>query len=162
MIQSFLFPQSLEVKMFKISKDKLDHVKLAAGLEDPRAGAIVFFDGRVRNHNEGHSVKSLEYQCYEAMAIKQGLVIINEALEKFDIHKALCVHKEGHLEISDIAVWVGVCSSHRKEAFDACQYIIDEVKSRVPMWKKEHYVDLPAEWVNCHGCQNANGKHSHV
>jgi molybdopterin synthase catalytic subunit len=140
--------------MFKISNTPLIHSELSLKLEDERAGAMVFFDGRVRNHNEGHQVKSLEYQCYESMAIKVGKQIVIEALKRFEIHAALCVHRKGHLEISDVAVWVGVSSSHRQEAFDACQYIIDEVKSRVPMWKKEHYVERKAEWIECHRCSD--------
>ena len=148
--------------MFEISNKVLVHDELAMKLEDPRSGAMVFFDGRVRNHNEGHQVNSLEYQCYESMAIREGKKIIQEALNKFQIHDAFCVHREGHLKIKEVAVWVGVCSSHRKEAFEACQYIIDEVKLRVPMWKKEHYVNRPAEWVECHRCSEKNSTvHSH-
>lgn len=147
--------------MFKISKTALNHNELALKIEDDRAGAMVFFDGRVRNHNEGHQVNSLEYQCYESMALKVGSQIVKEALDRFDVHEAYCVHREGHLQISDIAVWVGVSSSHRQEAFDACQYIIDEVKARVPMWKKEHYVDRPAEWVECHRCAEHAHEHKH-
>ena len=148
--------------MFEISKNELVHTTLAKRLEDPRAGAIVFFEGKVRNHNEGHQVNSLEYQCYESMAVKEGRKIVEEALKKFDIHNAYCVHREGHLQITDSAVWVGACSSHRAEAFEACQYIIDEVKARVPMWKKEHYVDRPAEWVECHRCAEHAHHHQHV
>ena len=144
--------------MFQISKAPLIHNDLVSSIENPKAGAIVFFDGRVRNHNEGHEVSSLEYQCYESMAVKEGKKIVAEALERFDIHEANCVHREGHLQITDVAVWVGVSSSHRKEAFEACQYIIDEVKARVPMWKKEHYVERPAVWVECHRCQ----EHAHA
>ena len=121
------------------------------------AGAIVFFDGRVRNHNEGQQVSSLEYQCYQSMANKEGEKIVKEALDMFSIHHARCVHREGHLDIGDVAVWVGVSSSHRKEAFEACQYIIDEVKARIPIWKKEHYIGQPAKWVACHQC----GQHAH-
>lgn len=147
--------------MFTISNKPLNHTELALKIEDDRAGAMVFFDGRVRNHNEGHQVNSLEYQCYESMAISEGTKIVKEALKRFDVHDAYCVHREGHLQISDVAVWVGVSSSHRQEAFDACQYIIDEVKARVPMWKKEHYVNRPAEWVNCHRCSEHTHHHEH-
>jgi molybdopterin synthase catalytic subunit len=148
--------------MFQISNKAINHNELALKIEDNRAGAMVFFDGRVRNHNEGHQVNSLEYQCYESMAIKEGTKIVKEALDRFDIHEAHCVHREGHLQITDVAVWVGVSSSHRQEAFEASQYIIDEVKSRVPMWKKEHYVDLPAQWVECHRCaEHTHHNHEH-
>lgn len=147
--------------MFKISKEPLIHSDLSQILEDPRAGGMVYFDGRVRNHNEGHQVNSLEYQSYESMAQKEGQKIVKEALDRFDIHNAYCVHRVGHLQIGDIAVWVGVCSSHRQESFDACQYIIDEIKARVPMWKKEHYKDRPAKWVECHRCSSHNHPPNH-
>lgn len=147
--------------MFEITEKPVLHSELANKLDDPRAGGLVFFDGRVRNHNEGHQVKSLEYQCYASMASKEGQKIVEEALSRYEIHDAYCVHREGHLAIGDTAVWVGVSSSHRQEAFDACQYIIDEVKARVPIWKKEHYVDRPAEWVACHRCSEHGHDHSH-
>lgn len=124
----------------------------------PLAGALVTFEGRVRNHNEGLDVTSLEYQSYEEMAVKVGEKIVQIAKESFDIVDAYCVHRVGHLAIEDIAVWVVVASKHRREAFEACQYIIDTVKHEVPIWKKEHYVEKEPVWVNCHRC--AEG-HSH-
>ena len=146
--------------MFRISNTELIHNELAKSVEDEKAGAIVFFDGRVRNHNEGLSVKSLEYQCYAEMAVKEGQKIIDEAKALFKFHHAFCIHREGHLAIGDVAVWVGVSSSHREVAFKACQYIIDEVKARVPIWKKEHYTDKLPEWIACHTCKS-NPKHEH-
>ncbi len=142
--------------MFLITDKEIKHDELSLKLNDDRAGALVFFDGRVRNHNEGLQVKSLEYQCYQEMALSIGKEVMEKAMSQFSIHGALCVHREGHLKIGEMAVWVGVSSSHRKEAFLACQYIIDEIKSLVPIWKKEHYVDLPAKWVACHQCIEAS------
>jgi len=144
--------------MFKITTTPIEHSNEALKLEEPMAGGLVYFEGRVRNHNDGHSVQSLEYQCYESMAKQVGDNIIKDALSLFEIHNAHCLHRHGHLKIGDVAVWVGVCSSHRKEAFLACQYIIDKVKSLVPIWKKEHYVNGPAKWVACHNC----GQHLHA
>jgi molybdopterin synthase catalytic subunit len=112
----------------------------------------VTFDGWVRNENEGRQVLRLEYESYEAMALKEGEKIIAEAHEKFPIIDAVCVHRGGLLEIGDIAVWVGVSSAHRGEAFDACRYIIDEIKHRTPIWKKEFYVDGDSGWVRCEAC----------
>ncbi|MCO4756303.1 MAG: molybdenum cofactor biosynthesis protein MoaE [Bacteriovoracaceae bacterium] len=140
--------------MFKITEHPIDHSKEALKLENPKAGGVVFFEGRVRNHNDGLDVTSLEYQCYESMAEKEGQKIVNEALEKFDIHNAICIHRHGHLKIKEIAIWVGVSSSHRKEAFEACQYIVDEVKAYVPIWKKEHYTNKEPHWVACHQCKS--------
>jgi molybdopterin synthase catalytic subunit len=77
--------------------------------------------------------------------------------------KAACVHRTGSLAIGDLAVWVGVSSQHRAEAFAACRYIIDEVKHRVPIWKKEHYVNGDSGWVNCERCaEHAHAEHVHA
>ena len=110
-------------------------------------GASVVFEGTVRNNNEGREVKSLEYEAMESLASKEGNRIIEEALVKFPIDCAECIHRIGHLQIGDIAIRVVVTSGHRKEAFAACQYIVDEVKARVPIWKKEHYSSGSSEWI---------------
>jgi len=121
-------------------------------LQNPAAGAYVSFEGWVRNHNEGKEVKSLEYEAYHALANKEGERILQEAKEKFDILESLCIHRIGHLQIGEVAVWVGVIAKHRDAAFLACRYIIDEVKIRVPIWKKEHYTDGDSGWVRCEHC----------
>ena len=143
--------------MFSLTEEAID----TSTQINPRAGARVVFEGIVRNHNEGLNVKSLEYSAYESMAIKEGQKIVDEALDKFDVISGRCVHRIGHLQITDMAVWVEVYSEHRREAFEACQYIIDEVKLRVPVWKREHYVDKKPEWVACHRCQEAHEHHHH-
>ena len=143
--------------MFSLSYEKID----TATEINPRSGARVVFEGIVRNHNEGSNVTSLEYSAYDEMAIKEGQKIVDEALSKFDVISGKCVHRLGHLQITDMAVWVEVYSEHRREAFEACQYIIDEVKLRVPVWKKEHYVDKEPEWVACHRCQEAHSSKDH-
>lgn len=107
------------------------------------------FEGRVRNHNEGRRVEHLEYEGYEALAVKEGTQVVREALERFAIEHASCVHRLGPLGLGDVAVWVGVSARHRGDAFTACRYIIDEVKDRVPIWKKEFYADGDSGWVNC-------------
>ncbi len=114
-------------------------------------GAVVTFEGRIRDHNEGQKVDSLEYEVYDALAIIEGEKILNNAKEQFDILNAYCVHREGHLQIGDLAVWIVVNSKHRKEAFKACDFIIDAIKKTVPIWKKEHYADksLKSKWVFC-------------
>lgn len=128
-------------------------------LEEPSCGGYVSFEGWVRNRNEGQEVLKLEYQSYEALATREGARILDEAAAKFPIENAVCVHRVGELEIGDLAVWVGVSSGHRDEAFRACRYIIDEVKHRVPIWKKEYYVSGDSGWVNCEAC--ATPGHSH-
>jgi sulfur-carrier protein adenylyltransferase/sulfurtransferase len=137
---------------FGFSKVELDLQSLRAGLQDPTAGGYAAFEGWVRNHNEGHAVVRLEYEAFEALAAQEAERIIAEATERFGIVKAACVHRLGSLAITDLAVWVGVSSRHRAEAFAACRYIIDELKHRVPIWKKEHYVNGDSGWVNCERC----------
>ena len=110
------------------------------------------FEGWIRNHNEGRAVLRLEYEIYRPIAAREGRVILQEAKEKFAIGDAQCVHREGLLELSDTAVLVAAVAPHRDEAFQACRYIIDEVKHRLPIWKKEHYADGEAHWVNCKRC----------
>ncbi|HZX25406.1 MAG TPA: molybdenum cofactor biosynthesis protein MoaE [Woeseiaceae bacterium] len=126
--------------------------ELGAALTEPGAGAFVGFEGRVRNRNEGRAVERLEYEAYAPLAEKEGARIIAEACERWPILAAHCVHRTGMLEIGDYAVWVGVVSPHRDEAFAACRYIIDEVKVRLPIWKKEYYTDGDSGWVNCERC----------
>lgn len=137
---------------FDFSDKPLDLVRLKEDLTSPYCGGYSSFEGWVRDHNEGHQVEALEYEAYEALAVKEGHRIIDEALDRFDITKAKCVHRVGALGIGDLAVWVGVSAAHRDAAFKACRYIIDQVKVRVPIWKKEHYPDGHSGWVNCEHC----------
>ena len=134
--------------MFTLSPETIDNAALYASLRDAGSGACVTFEGWVRNVNEGREVQQLEYEGYEAVAVKEGQKVLDEALEKFDVAHAECVHRVGHLEIGDMAVWIGVSGGHRGAAFDACRYIIEEVKHRLPIWKKETYTDGDSGWVN--------------
>jgi molybdopterin synthase catalytic subunit len=138
--------------VFALTDTPIDATALRAALENPACGACVTFEGLIRNHNEGRAVNRLEYEAYGALAVKEGEAIVREALKRFRIEEAACVHRTGLLEIGEMAVWVGVSSAHRGEAFKACAYIIDTVKQRVPVWKREHYVDGTDEWVNCASC----------
>jgi sulfur-carrier protein adenylyltransferase/sulfurtransferase len=135
--------------MFSISQDALNRDALVTTLSYHKAGAIVVFEGWVRDHNEGKNVKSLEYQVYRELALKEGEKILEEARIKFNLHDVVCVHREGHLSLGEIAIWIGATASHRDDAFKATRYVIDEVKHRLPVWKKEHYVDQEAKWVFC-------------
>ena len=146
---------------FTFSKAALTPEEYRAALEDPAAGGYAAFEGWVRNHNEGHAVTRLEYEAFEALANKEGERIVREAIQRFGVIKASCVHRIGALAIGDLAVWVGVSSRHRAEAFAACRYIIDEVKHRVPIWKKEHYVNGDSGWVNCERCAEHAHDHHH-
>jgi molybdopterin synthase subunit MoaE len=149
------------MSFFSFSHSALDIQSYRARLEDPAAGGYAAFEGWVRNHNEGMTVTRLEYEAFEALAIKEGERIVKEAIERFGVINAACVHRLGSLAIGEIAVWVGVSSRHRAEAFAACRYIIDEVKHRVPIWKKEHYVNGDSGWVNCERCAEHAHEHAH-
>ncbi len=136
----------------RICNSPIDPDELRQLLIDDAAGGFVAFEGWVRNENEGQEVLRLEYEIYAPLAVKEGAKIIEETMAKFPILRADCVHREGLLEIGECAVWVGVASAHRDEAFAACRYIIDEIKLRLPVWKKEHYVNGDSGWVNCERC----------
>jgi molybdopterin synthase catalytic subunit len=135
--------------VFKITTEPLDAITLKSALGDDRAGACVVFEGWVRNRNEEQSVRSLEYEAFAGLAEKEGARILAEARDKFPLVQAVCVHRVGHLQIGELAVWTGVSSAHRDAAFAACRYIIDETKARVPIWKKEHYTSGATAWINC-------------
>jgi len=144
---------------FAFSREPVSGADVRRLVGDDAAGAYVAFEGWVRNHNEGREVRRLEYEAYESLGVKEGERIIAEAGQRFGGASVYCVHRLGPLEIGDIAVIVGVSTPHRGEAFDACRYVIDEVKHRVPIWKKEYYVDGDSGWVNCERCASAAHDH---
>jgi molybdopterin synthase catalytic subunit len=134
---------------FLIASAPLDPAALEAALADPRAGACVTFAGWVRNANDGQPVLSLEYEAFAPLAEKEGARILAEARAKFALIGASAVHRVGHLQLGEAAVWVGVTAAHRAAAFEACRHIIDELKARLPVWKKEHYAGGATAWINC-------------
>ena len=140
------------VAPFTISEAGIEPDELRACVLDPAAGGFCAFEGWVRNHHEGRAVTGLSYQSYIALAEKEGARIIAEAMEKFPIQKAIGQHAIGDLDIGGLAIYVAVSAAHREPAFQACHYIVDEIKARVPIWKKEHYPDSPSQWLACHHC----------
>jgi len=134
---------------FRISTVLIDPAALQRAMPDERAGACVTFEGWVRNRNEGQPVQALEYEAYALLAESEGERILAEARAKFALLGAVCVHRVGRLNLGELAVWVGVTSEHRGSAFEACRYIIDEAKARVPIWKKEYYASGATAWINC-------------
>jgi molybdopterin synthase catalytic subunit len=134
--------------MFKLFAEPMDPAALARELRDPAAGACATFEGWVRHRNDGREVQALDYEAYAPLAEKEGERILNEARAKFPILKANCAHRTGALALGDLAIWVGVTAEHRSAAFDACRYIIDQAKIRVPIWKREHYAEGVTEWIN--------------
>lgn len=153
-IQSCCFRPWRVDKVFAVSDKTLDLESLRQSMTDNGAGGYCTFEGWVRNVNEGREVERLEYEVYEPLAVSEGEKVIAEAMQQYPFLKAACVHRSGLLDLGDCAVWVGVSSPHRDEAFQACRYIIDQIKLRLPIWKKEHYVDGDSGWVNCERCAN--------
>ena len=143
---------------FRVSHSPLDPDAFRRALADATCGAYVQFEGWVRDHNEGRAVLRLEYEVYEPLALTEGERVLEEAIARFGVRHAAAVHRAGLMELSEAAVIVGVSAPHRGEAFDACRYIIDEIKVRLPIWKKEHYASGEAEWVNCRRC----AEHAHA
>lgn len=149
---------------FSVSDTVIDVSAARKAVADKHCGALAVFEGWIRDHNEGQKVERLEYEVYRPVAEKEGARIIDEALTRFSITHALCIHREGLLELGDCAVIVCVSAAHRGPAFDACRYIIDQTKTRLPIWKKEHYETGISEWVNCEQCAaagHAHGEHRH-
>ncbi|TAK53649.1 MAG: molybdopterin converting factor [Gammaproteobacteria bacterium] len=146
---------------FEFRDAPLDPAALSRTLADPGAGGFASFEGWVRDHHEGRRVTGLDYEAFEELARAEGERIVAAAVERHGVLAARCVHRVGRLAIGELAVWVGAASAHRAEAFAACREIIDEIKHRLPIWKKEHYVEGDSGWVNCERCAEAAHDHRH-
>lgn len=117
-------------------------------------GGIVSFEGVVRNHHDGKSVTKLYYQAYENMADQLLGKLKDEAKEKWPESHIEVLHRIGELHIGDVAVAIVAWAPHRKEAFLACEWMINHIKRRVPIWKQEHYTNGEVSWVQCHHNHN--------
>jgi molybdopterin synthase catalytic subunit len=147
---------------FRLCDGALQPEQLRREMQEPSCGGYVAFEGWVRNENEGRAVLRLEYEAFPPLALREGERILARARERFGVVRVCCAHRVGSLTVGELAVWVGVSAAHRGEAFDACRYIIDEIKHRVPIWKKEYYEDGDSGWVNCEHCAAAaSGAHEH-
>ena len=129
-----------------LSATPIDLATLIARIESPAHGGIASFLGQVRDHHGGRTVRHLEYSSYGPMAEEECARIVAEAEARWPVRVAL-EHRVGALEIGDIAVAVAAAGAHRDEAFAACRFVIEEVKRRLPIWKKEFYRDGAVEWV---------------
>ena len=136
------------MKRFAISPEPFDIAPLRERLLANTAGAYASFEGWVRDHNDGRAVSGLFYESYRELAEAEGERILDEAMQRFDIAAAACVHRTGELALGELAVWVGASAAHRGPAFDACRWIIDEVKTRVPIWKRERYTEGNETWLH--------------
>ena len=115
----------------------------------PDCGGLASFEGIVRNHNHGLQVKYLEYSAYSELALSEMTAIAQEATLTHDLKYVQIVHRTGKLFIGETAVLIHVLTGHRAEAFAGCRMIIDQIKLRVPIWKKEHYIQGHSDWVRC-------------
>lgn len=147
---------------FALSGQAIDPSVLQVAVRDPHCGGFASFEGWVRDHQDGRRVAFLEYEAYPALCAKEGTRILREAVERFGIRRASAVHRTGRLEIGEVAVWIGVSSAHRREALRACEWIIDEIKASLPVWKKETFADGAHEWVRCERCAQGHAHHEHA
>jgi molybdopterin synthase catalytic subunit len=126
---------------FRLTRDSIPTAQLAEELKAPEDGAVVVFEGIVRNHLGGRRTLYLEYEAYEPMALKKIREIAGEARANFRIHRVGIIHRLGRIEIGETSVAILVTAEHRGAAFDACRYLIDRLKQVVPIWKKEFFED---------------------
>ncbi len=127
--------------IFQITRDVIPTSQIAEQLKAGEDGAVVVFEGIVRNHSRGRRTLYLEYEAYEPMALRKMMEIAQEVHPKFPVDRIAIIHRIGRLEIGETSVAIIVASAHRKEAFEACRYAIDRLKQIVPIWKKEHFED---------------------
>ncbi len=127
--------------MIRIVEEPIDVGSVLAELEDPGSGAWVTFDGRVRNHARGKSVTHLFYEAYGPMAVREMEKIRDRAMQRWPLTHLVIVPRVGRLEVGESSVLIAAASPHRSDAFEACRWAIDTLKTTVPIWKKEHYAD---------------------
>lgn len=135
--------------MIKITGEPIDTMKVITAAESLKAGAVNVFIGTVRNESKGRPVRWLEYEAYEAMAVSEIRKITDEATQRWNLTGCAVAHRTGTLKPNDIAVVVAVSCGHRKESFEACEWIIDTLKQTVPIFKKEVF-ENGEEWVSAH------------
>ncbi len=135
--------------MFTLTEKPIDAVALREGLTRPAAGALVVFEGWVRDQHRGRAVTRLDYEVFAEMAQSEGDALVAEIEQEFPGVVLACAHRYGELVPGDIAVWIGATSAHRDDAFRAARLAIEEVKRRLPVWKKEYYPGVEPVWVNC-------------
>lgn len=134
----------------EISESPLDILKASAFVEDPTHGAICTFTGIVRNHHEGKAVTGITYDIHKVLAEKTMTQICEEASARWAGTRYYVTHYAGQLSVGGVSVVIAVSSAHRAESFDACRYVIEEMKTRAPVWKQEHYTTGNSAWLPGH------------
>ncbi len=132
--------------MIRVTHDDFNIDEELKRIKKPSVGGLVIFIGTVRNESEAGHVERIEIEVYPEMVEKQLAAIRAETLEKFGVENVLVVHRYGDFKVGDNIVLIAVSAGHRNAAFDACEYVIDELKKRVPIWKREH-TPSGAHWV---------------
>ncbi|WP_437228359.1 molybdenum cofactor biosynthesis protein MoaE [Planctomicrobium sp. SH661] len=132
----------------EIVHNAIDSQQLLEFVTTPLAGAVVLFLGTVRELTYGRRTTALDYDAYPEMALKTMLELVEETCSRWPVLKVAVVHRLGHLELTEASVAIAVSSAHRKVAFDAGEFLIDELKVRVPIWKKENWDDGTTEWIH--------------
>jgi molybdopterin synthase catalytic subunit len=125
----------------------IDPCAVLQEVSHPRNGATVLFVGTVREVNDGEAVSGLDYSAYTAMAERELASIVAEAADRWKTSDIVVEHRIGTLELGEASVAIAAAHPHRGEAFEASRFIIEELKKRLPIWKREHYVDGRSEWV---------------
>ena len=133
-----------------VTAESIDPSTVIARVGGPEDGAVALFAGVVRNENEGRPVSGMEYQGYDRMARDELAAIVAEAAGRAGGARVAAVHRLGPLNIGEVSVAIAASAPHRAEAFDAARYVIEEIKKRLPVWKREHYLDRDAEWLEGH------------
>lgn len=134
--------------MNSLTHEPIDYTALTESVRSPQAGAVILFLGTVREFTEGRQTVALDYDAYNAMALKQMETLIAQARSQWPIVEAAIIHRLGRLELGDISVAVAVSAPHRHQAFDAGRFLIDQLKVVVPIWKRENWADGSTEWVH--------------
>ena len=131
-----------------LTEEIIDLPRLIAAVSGIDCGAVTLFVGTVRNENEGRSVTGIEYNAYREMAERELGRIVDESGHRFDGVRVALLHRLGYLMVGEASVAIAVAHPHRAKALDASRYIIEALKKRVPIWKREHYEDGTREWVD--------------
>jgi molybdopterin synthase catalytic subunit len=131
-----------------VSAEPIDLAALVARVSHAGAGAVASFVGAVRDVNDGSAVVGIDYEAYGSMADRELAVILDEAAARWPGARPTACHRVGYLAVGDVSVAVAVSAPHRAAAFDACRYVVEELKRRAPVWKREHYADGRRAWVD--------------
>ena len=134
--------------MIELTQDAIDVGRVLACVRTHEAGAVVLFLGTARQFTRRRETLSLDYECYPAMALRKLQELESEAMRCWGLVRVCIVHRLGHVELGEVSVAIAVSAAHRQAAFEAGQWLIDDIKKSVPIWKKENWADGTSQWVH--------------